>query len=816
MRKKFKKKSFLHFSLPVFSGIFLFLFFSFSSPTHASTVTWTGTTSTAWTTVTNWNTGTVPTSTDDVVINYTGTNQPTLDVNGGTITIQSLTLGGGASTSTLTLSYGSPTNKFIVTGNVTILDKGYLTHPFNDSVETHRLFMDVGGNLDVQTGGQINVDGKGYSGGPGFGTYGGSYGGQSATGGTMGITYGSYLNPENIGSGGTSISGAGSVILNVTGSVFLNGSITTIGSDRGASAGSGGSVNISTTTFSGAGVIKANGGGANGGGGRVAVKLTSGNDFGSVTMQAYGTATGTIYTETASQGSGNGTVIIDNNNRASSVFTVIPSTQTWTIKNLVLRNKGQISVPTGTTLILDNPNSVTGLAGSSAIDSGIALRGGTFDLPQGLLNIENWALIADLPHTLNGDIIVKSGGYMTHSANGSTELYKMNLTINGNLDVQTGGQINVDGKGYSGGPGFGTYGGSYGGQSATGGTMGITYGSYLNPENIGSGGTSISGAGSVILNVTGSVFLNGSITTIGSDRGASAGSGGSVNISTTTFSGAGVIKANGGGANGGGGRVAVKLTSGNDFGSVTMQAYGTATGTIYTETASQGSGNGTVIIDNNNRASSVFTVIPSTQTWTIKNLVLRNKGQISVPTGTTLDLTNATITNDGLGTSGINVNGGTLLTPETVTVNGIFLNITAPQTINGNLILGGGSTTSTLTVSNGSPTNKFTVTGNVTIANNGYLTHTANTNAETHRLFMDVGGNLDVQIGGKINVDGRGYGAGYGPGICKYNNTFTASYGGNNIVDCGGFVYGSLYNPVNLGTGGNNNSGGGIYCFECC
>ncbi|QQS60963.1 MAG: hypothetical protein IPN70_03675 [Candidatus Moraniibacteriota bacterium] len=794
-----KRQSFFSFSLSLLLGC-LGAFFSFSSPTHASTVTWTGTTSTAWTTVTNWNTGTVPTSTDDVVINYTGTNQPTLDVNGGTITIQSLTLGGGASTSTLTMSNGyrldDINRKLLVTGNVTILDKGYLTHTANGSAETHRLLMSVGGNLDVQTGGQINVDGKGYadgstpSGSRTSGVAGGTYGGVGSS--SVVATYGSINHPVNIGGAGYYNNGGiggGSVVIFTIGNIIINGKVTSKGITAG---GAGGSVNILGDFFSGSGSVEVNGSslaGYNGGGGRIAVKLTSGNDFGFVTMQAYGApgaGAGTVYTETASQGSGNGTVIIDNNNVSSSVFTAIPSTQTWTIKNLIVKNKGKISVPTGTTLILDNPDSVTGLSGVSAIESGIALRGGIFDLPQGSLTIENWALIADLPHTLNGDITVKSGGYMTHSANTNTEAYKMNLTINGNLDVQTGGQINVDRKGYGTGYGPGYCGerGAYGGQSEN--VSCLTYGSIMNPINLGSD----SGGGAVILNIFGVTTLNGTISSSSFD--AYRGSGGGVNIITHILNGSGSIKTTAM-SRSGGGRIAVKLTSGNDFGSVVMQAYGAAAGTIYTETASQGTGNGAVTIDNNNQTSSVFTAIPSTQTWTIKNLVVKNRGKISVPTGTTLILDNPDSVTGLSGVSaiesGIALRGGIFDLPQgSLTIENWALIADLPHTLN----------------------------GDITVKSGGYMTHSANTNTEAYKMNLTINGNLDVQIGGKINVDGRGYGAGYGPGICKYNNTFTASYGGNNIVDCGGFVYGSLYNPVNLGTGGNNNSGGGIYCFECC
>ena len=48
-----------------------------------------------------------------------------------------------------------------------------------------------------------------------------------------------------------------------------------------------------------------------------------------------------------------------------------------------------------------------------------------------------------------GNLLIKSRGNVTHSYNptGSTEVYRINLTIAGNLTIEAGGTMNVSGRG---------------------------------------------------------------------------------------------------------------------------------------------------------------------------------------------------------------------------------------------------------------------------------------------------------------------------------------------------------------------------------
>ncbi len=106
--------------------------------TAAAACTWTGATNTAWTTGTNWSCAHAPTSSDDVVITSSGTNNPTISTS---TTILSLSV----STKTLTITGGT----FTVLGNVTI--NSTITMSGGST-------LNVGGNLT--NNGSLSADGS--------------------------------------------------------------------------------------------------------------------------------------------------------------------------------------------------------------------------------------------------------------------------------------------------------------------------------------------------------------------------------------------------------------------------------------------------------------------------------------------------------------------------------------------------------------------------------------------------------------------------------------------------------------------------------
>lgn len=233
-----------------------------------------------------------------------------------------------------------------------------------------------------------------------------------------------------------------------------------------------------------------------------------------------------------------------------------------------------------------------------------------------------------------GDVTVNANGVLTHSANSTTEQFKVIMDVGGDFLIEMGGTIDVTSRGYDVGYGPGTpgtldnnhSGAAHGGRgSEAPGIMTATYGSLLHPVSLGSGGATpgypptSTGGGAISLTVAGRVVNNGAITASAVDGLYGRGSGGSVFVDAGSFSGGGTIRANGGAASatraGGGGRIAVVVTNvGADFSAATLTnitacggvgATGNGgAGTVYLQTAAQGAGKGVVIIDNGNQPAA--------------------------------------------------------------------------------------------------------------------------------------------------------------------------------------------------------------------
>ncbi len=257
-----------------------------------------------WSDKNTWSQGRIPIAGDDVTVkvNVTLTNA-TRQLNSFTITNATLTF-------TDTTNLQTCLNAL----DVHIRNAGILTHAANSAFTTNsvgvwpidaRVYV-VCNTLTVDSGGSINAIGKGFAGGanggigygPGGGTNnanagtGGGGGGHGGSGvgaiGVFGGTYDSVTQPVWPGSGGSGrqsgeVGGAGGglIIVQATGLVTENGTITADAANHTGSyagAGSGGGIYIQCQTFTGTnGVVSANGGNSvwnqapGGGGGRIAV-----------------------------------------------------------------------------------------------------------------------------------------------------------------------------------------------------------------------------------------------------------------------------------------------------------------------------------------------------------------------------------------------------------------------------------------------------------------------------------------------------------------------------------------------------------------
>ena len=264
---------------------------------------WKASTTGEWFEATNWVEGAVPEEDDDVFI--TNANASVLLTN-STPVLASLTV-----SQTLIATNWDTT---ISARDVRIVSGGMITTPVvtNNSSVSNRVLI-VCSNLTLETGGQINVNSKGYGGGwaangtanqpvngqgPGasssqgaaaFGGLGGEQWPNSSSAVRSGARYQSAASPTGPGSGGGSTdgrnghmggNGGGAVLIMASGHVLINGTITANGGGTGSSttyaaAGSGGAIWIICRTFAGTnGLLSANGGDskrAGGGGGRIAI-----------------------------------------------------------------------------------------------------------------------------------------------------------------------------------------------------------------------------------------------------------------------------------------------------------------------------------------------------------------------------------------------------------------------------------------------------------------------------------------------------------------------------------------------------------------
>ncbi|MGZ6426674.1 MAG: Ig-like domain-containing protein [Bdellovibrio sp.] len=792
-------------------------------------------------------------------------------VNGGTLNIPggNLIIGAGG---TLTLATGAP----LALTNLTIQSGGSVTHAANSTAKTYFVDISVSNKLQIDFGGSINADGKGYTAqnGPGAGSgsngTGGSYGGLGGIG-TSGVAaasgYGSVTAPTHLGSGGSvnGGTGGGSIRLNIGDTLVLNGTISSNGTAgvayccyASSAGGSGGSIQITTATLTGStGTLHVNGGaggdpnygnGGGGGGGRIAVNYTTDSYTGSIdalTMSSYGGGAsipggaGTIFLMHTGVDT-NGRLIIDNNNQTGYTTPLLASSN---FDSVTIKNKGNLEIPAGLTLQSTTANFNSGLLtnkGSylNAINTIFGwnlINSGTLNIPGGNLTIGSGGTLTfanGAPLALT-NLTIQNSGLITHLANSNAKTYFVDISVSNKLQIDLGGSINADGKGYTAqnGPGAGSgsngTGGSYGGLGGVG-TSGVaaasSYGSVTAPTDLGSGGSANggTGGGAIRLNVGDTLVLNGTISSNGTAgvayccyASSAGGSGGSIKITTGTLTGStGALHVDGGnggdpnygyGGSGGGGRLAINYTTDSYTGNIDgllMSAYGGSknfpggAGTIFLMHTGVDT-NGRLIIDNNNQIAAAT---PLLDNYNFDFVILRNRGSLATNAGQSLTQdqivgsTGGTLTNNGSITlstlSGVNIiNNGTLNFPS------------------GNLTIASGGT---LTTVGSAP---LTV-GNLTILSGGTLTHFTNTTVKTNWLNLNVTGNLQIDLGGSIDVSGKGFAAQSGPGAGGAGNGAAGGcYGGIGGLGYSsstkGVSYGSIINPVDLGSAGGNFNGGG-------
>ena len=435
---------------------------------------------------------------------------------------------------------------------LTLTNGAVLTHAGAGLTNESRLHINAG-TLTISTNSRIDVSTRGYLGGLSgansgnqsgrtFGNTveggstrrnGGSYGGMGAVGGTeetVNSSYGSFSDPDELGSGGGSDSGpagtgGGRVRINA-GSLALDGQILANGGDAGyvAGAGSGGAIKITVDSLTGGGLISANGGSADpsyagsGGGGRIAIY--SGTITQSILdlVQALGGANGlrvgspgTLYLQNPA--SPKGRLLVDARgttppSRATQIFSVGGGAGTALAAN-VLIDADAAFPPGGLVGLRLNPNtsqSVTFeiIANSSTniitapLDGDmtrVASAGALYSATPtvGHFAIQGGAIVelldadASLPNrsgrlrVITSDIL--GGSVLTHPATTTTAQFGLELVVDDRLLIDAASRVDVNGLGY-----LGTRNGGHNDQ--TGRTLGNTTKDGSTRRNGGSHGGS--------------------------------------------------------------------------------------------------------------------------------------------------------------------------------------------------------------------------------------------------------------------------------------------------------------------------------------
>lgn len=415
----------------------------------------------------------------------------------------------------------------------------------------------------------------------------------------------------------------------------------------------------------------------------------------------------------------------------------------------------------------------------------------------------NWADQADVPADIN-NLTVDSGITLTIGATGTYESAGITVTVSNDLAVNGTiacqgeytndtngvsvtlevsndctvagtGKIHADYLGYRYGDGPGaspatsdeSCGGSYGGLAGRGKNstdIQPVYGSITNPADLGSGGNdyvnSGPGGGAIKLNIANLLTLDGAVsangqTNIGIYGGG--GSGGSVWIITKNITGTGTVTAIGGNGYttaGGGGGGRISITGYTNY---TFSGWlSVADGSGYTNFPVMLAHPGTVHFDD-------WSAFPSTI----------STGCIGLAAGGTYNINHdLTITN----AAKLYIRGSSSITVSNFVLQGAGTNLWLVGDTNANL--------------------------GVTV------------NAQ----------NLTIGTGIVISADYLGYLRGTGPGASSFtgDEACGGTYGGKggrgrNSPDIQP-VYGSVTNPVNLGSGGNNHvasgAGGGAIKFN--
>jgi len=480
-----------------------------------------------------------------------------------------------------------------------------------------------------------------------------------------------------------------------------------------------------------------------------------------------------------------------------------------------------------------NGSTVTVATGASILLTNETAQLSAFTMTGGTLTFSNWNT------RLRATNVNLTGGTLTTPLATNNSRTNRVWIIGTNFTLGTSASINVDYKGYYRltGPGAGSsvYSTSYGSGAGYGGKGrydtagspgGGVYGDFTSPVPPGSGGGHplLGGAGGGAVRIEspgGTATVHGVISARGQNAISThggGGSGGAIYITCKVLGGStnGLLRVSGGGGSAsgsaaGGGRIAVVYTPANQlaFGDpgVRMQATGGVGGF-----RSPGQ-DGTVYLPNAQFAASpvrrqhflnCMLYLGSLTNIGYSSLTVSNASFVFANTGIVVRVTNNVIVHSGgsgVGVYGKFYCGSNMQVRNTSTFYAYAgpTNATWPQY--GSLVA---------------------VTGLVVVGTNSWVYPMGDENTGNSVKFRL--GALTVQSSGGFNADQQGYARLKGPGAGSGNSPFGGGggYGGEGAVYNGDTnkakVYGGLYGPPRVGSGGGHSTlgahGGGLVWIE--
>lgn len=266
-----------------------------------------------------------------------------------------------------------------------------------------------------------------------------------------------------------------------------------------------------------------------------------------------------------------------------------------------------VTVPVGTSAAMKSLTLKTDEGGkvSMVAKSGITVETDVDVQSGAVLVLDAFADEGASPNLVKGNVLVRDGGTITHSGPGDEQNARVDLAVRGNVTIDAGGKIDVNGKGYNAtkGPEGNTYGNVHGsGHAGYGyGNPKKPYGSILHPITWGSATQRSSAGGAIRLDIQGDLVLNGEISADGAyNSGSYSHGGGSVWIDCASLTGDGHIYARegyrtdwfiDGQTTSSGGRIAVYQHVATNFDAfpksriITNRQDYSAAGTVYLESA---------------------------------------------------------------------------------------------------------------------------------------------------------------------------------------------------------------------------------------